>query len=96
MSFAKVLAPKIGEQVSFDDSTMMGIDKALCFKVDIDITKPLRRGINVMIAGKPIWIRFKYVKLLDFCYGCGKLGHILKGCNTIEAEEGDPGLQYGA
>ncbi|KAJ8436632.1 LOW QUALITY PROTEIN: hypothetical protein Cgig2_029878 [Carnegiea gigantea] len=94
MSFAKVLVANIGELVSFNDSTMVGIDKALCFMVDIDITKPLRRGINVMIAGKSIWIRFKYVKLPNFCYGCGKLAHILKGCNTIEAEEGDPRLQY--
>jgi len=96
MPFAKVLASNVGELVSFDDSTMMGTDKALYLRVDIDITKPLQRGINVMIAGKPIWIRFKYVKLPDFCYGCGKLGHVLKGCNTIETEERDPGLQHGA
>ena len=54
--FAKVLASNIGELVSCEDSTMKGIDKALCFRVDIDITKPLRWGVHVMIAGKPISI----------------------------------------
>ncbi|KAJ8448892.1 hypothetical protein Cgig2_030748 [Carnegiea gigantea] len=50
----------------------------------------------MVIVGKPLWIRFKYVKLPDYCYGCGKLGHVLKGCDTIIADDGDPNLQYGA
>lgn len=43
-----------------------------------------------------MWIRFKYVKLPNFCYGCGKLGHVLKGYDTIEADEDNPNLQYDA
>jgi len=49
-----------------------------------------------MVADKPMWIRFKYVKLPDFYYRCGKLGHVLKGCDTIQAEESNSNLQYGA
>ncbi|KAJ8437316.1 hypothetical protein Cgig2_015047 [Carnegiea gigantea] len=75
-SFARALASNVGALVSYDESTTLGIDKALCFRVDIDVTKPLR--------------------LPDFCYDCGKLGHVLKGCETVEAEEGDLDLQYGA
>ncbi|KAJ8433507.1 hypothetical protein Cgig2_018041 [Carnegiea gigantea] len=96
ISFAKNLASNIGELVDCDEATMMGFDKALSFRVDIDISKPLRRELNVMIAGKPTWIRFKYIKLSDFCYGCGRLGHTLKGCEIVDATEDDPGLQYGA
>lgn len=92
---ARTLASHIGELVSCDETTMKGVEKSICFWVDVDISKPLQRGINVVVAGKPIWIRFKYVKLLDFCHGCGKLGHLLKGCDTIDAEEDDPNLQHG-
>ena len=74
---------------------MLGIDKAMMFQVDIDVFNPLRRSINVRIGGKTMWIRFKYVKLPDFCYGCKRLGHVLKGCDEVEAEEDDPNLQYG-
>ncbi|KAJ8431515.1 hypothetical protein Cgig2_009752 [Carnegiea gigantea] len=77
-SFARALASNVGDLVSYDESTTLGIDEALCFRVDID----------------PTWIRLKYVRLSDFCYGCGKLGHVLKGCETVEAEEGNPDLQY--
>ncbi|KAJ8447802.1 hypothetical protein Cgig2_015165 [Carnegiea gigantea] len=49
-SFARLLASNIGTLVSCDESTMFGIDKALCFRVDIDITKPLRHGMNVNIG----------------------------------------------
>lgn len=41
-SFGRILASHIGKFVSYDDTTMFGIDKALCFRVDIDISKPLR------------------------------------------------------
>ncbi|KAJ8442950.1 hypothetical protein Cgig2_019523 [Carnegiea gigantea] len=26
-------------------------------------------------TGKPLWIKLRHVKLSDFCYGCGCLGH---------------------
>jgi len=50
----------------------------------------------VQVAGKTLWIRFKYVKLPDFCYGCGRLGHVLAAYDLVEAEEGHSNLQYGA
>ncbi|KAJ8444433.1 hypothetical protein Cgig2_005955 [Carnegiea gigantea] len=86
-SFVRMLALNIGELITCDETTMMGVDKTLCFRVDIDISKPLRQGIDVMI-------QLKYVKLPDFCYGCGLLGHVLKDCEVVEAEEDDPNLQY--
>ncbi|KAJ8436508.1 hypothetical protein Cgig2_003206 [Carnegiea gigantea] len=71
--------------------------RQLASNIEIDISKQLQRAINViMVTEKPIWFRFKFVKRLDFRYGCGKLGHVLKGSKTIEGKEGDPNLQYGA
>lgn len=28
------------------------------------------------------WIPVTYEKLLDFCYACGKLGHMMKDCDS--------------
>ena len=95
VSFVRILASHIGEFVSCDDAPMFGIDKALCFRVDIDISNPLRRGIYIKVTNRQIWIKFKYVKLPDFCYGCGKLGHVLAGCDTVHLEEDASNLQYG-
>ncbi|KAJ8445540.1 hypothetical protein Cgig2_012428 [Carnegiea gigantea] len=75
---------------------MLGIDKALYFRVDIDISKLLRRGIYIKVTERQIWIKFKYIKLPDFCYGCGQLGHALAGYDTVQIEEDDPSLQYGS
>lgn len=55
---------------------MIGADKSLCFRVDVNITKPLRRDVKVVLEGKNVWIKFKYVKLQDYCYMCGSLSHI--------------------
>ena len=52
-AFAEFLGAQIGTFVGCEDNNIFGADKLLCFRVDIDVSKPLRRGIHVMIAGKP-------------------------------------------
>jgi len=95
-AFAEFLGSQIGSFVDCEEANLLGADKALCFRVDVDVSKPLRRGVNVLLGGKPKWIQIKYVKLPDFCYGCGRLGHVLKGCDlTVEDSDG-AGLQYGS
>ncbi|KAJ8421288.1 hypothetical protein Cgig2_006538 [Carnegiea gigantea] len=53
-SFAQLLTSHIGEFVGCNDMTMLDIDKALCFRVDIDISKPLRitQGENIAFSNK--------------------------------------------
>ncbi|KAJ8420194.1 hypothetical protein Cgig2_023774 [Carnegiea gigantea] len=80
-SFAKLLGNKVGTFVGCEDTTIYGIDKSINFKVDIDIMKPLKRGVRIQVENKPIWNWFEYVKLPDFCYAYGKLGHVYKGWN---------------
>ncbi|KAJ8435872.1 LOW QUALITY PROTEIN: hypothetical protein Cgig2_028580 [Carnegiea gigantea] len=97
MEFAKVLGSQLGVFLNCDEATLYcGVDKSVNFQVELDITKPLRRGIRMVVRGKTLWIRLGYVKLPDLCYGCGKLGHVLKGCDVVGDIDSDVStLQYG-
>ena len=78
-----------------EDDFLCGVDKSLNFRVDIDITKLLRRGVHITADGNPIWIRLKYVRLPDFCYACGKLGRVYNNCELINPTVPEAQLQYG-
>ncbi|KAJ8422421.1 hypothetical protein Cgig2_003001 [Carnegiea gigantea] len=55
-------------------------------QVNMDVKKPLCCGMYVKVDGKSIWIYFKFFKLPDCCYGCGKLGHVLKACEEVDSD----------
>ena len=95
-NFAKFLGSQLGVFVDCVEDAVGGIDKSLNFRVDIDVSKPLRRGIRTIVGGATIWIRLKYVKLPDFCYACGKLGHGFKSCDFFSEGVSEDELQYGS
>ena len=50
-------------------------------KVKLDISLPLCRGRVVTFeSGKKIWVNFKYERLPNLCYWCGRLTHSDKEC----------------
>ncbi|KAJ8443741.1 LOW QUALITY PROTEIN: hypothetical protein Cgig2_029646 [Carnegiea gigantea] len=91
----KCLTNSMGKFVCVDDENLMGIDKSLNFIADIDITKPLPRGIKVKVCRKPIWFNIKYVRLLDLCYAYGMLDHIYRGWKLYDDNVPEPFLPYG-
>lgn len=61
---------------------------SLRVRVSLDISKPLRRGVKLNIAG-PMggsWIPLQYEGLPDCCFHCGKLDHLLKDCEDNFSE----------
>uniref|UniRef100_A0A803LY53 Zinc knuckle CX2CX4HX4C domain-containing protein n=1 Tax=Chenopodium quinoa TaxID=63459 RepID=A0A803LY53_CHEQI len=63
------------------------------WKVEIDVPKPLRRGVFVAGGGsKSKWVDIKYERLQIFCFFCGRLNHTDKECQVREIE----GEQVGA
>ena len=95
-NFAQFLGTQVGDFVDCIEDSLGGISKTLNFRVDVDIRKPLRRGVKTLVRGTAIWIRLKYVKLPDFCYACGLLGHTYRSCGLFEEGMEEDELQYGS
>ena len=58
-------------------------------RVGLDVTLPLCRGRVVSLEeGKKTWITFKYERLPNICYWCGRLDHNDRDCNIWLDSEG--------
>lgn len=87
-----------GEEIDIDEGAV-GWGRFLRIRVQLDITKPLRRAMRISFSGlDPVWLRFKYERLPRKSYFCGKLGHNEKDCALLlrAKEEGKQAeYQYG-
>jgi hypothetical protein len=64
------------------DVTRDGVGWGHCLQlwVNIDLTKPLDRGRALHLNGKSIWVTFKYEKMPQLCYACGRIYHASTSC----------------
>ncbi|KAL0003792.1 hypothetical protein SO802_011353 [Lithocarpus litseifolius] len=61
----------------------------LRLRIAMDTSKSLCQGRKITMAdGKEGWVRFKYKRLPNICYWCGKLMHIDKECLLWEKSRG--------
>ncbi|KAL2927001.1 hypothetical protein RDABS01_000048 [Bienertia sinuspersici] len=76
----KNIGNKMGKFLEVDKSDVIGINKSLRMRVEIDVTKPLKTVELKMRKGEIMRGLIKYEKLPVFCYLCGRLGHGEKYC----------------
>ena len=77
----------IGEVMEVE-SDGIAWDKSAQVKVNLDVSKPLRRIQQLKTrVGRLVVIEIKYERLPTFCYECGIIGHIETDC-PIDGEEG--------
>lgn len=60
-------------------------------KVEIDVNKALAKGFwlrRKKDSDEDLWISYRYEKLPDFCYACGRVGHDNRGCKFVPRDEG--------
>jgi hypothetical protein len=68
----------------------MAIGQFLQIKVILDIRKPLMRGVTLHVGEgeRPMWCPLVYKFLPEFCYTCGRIGHMEK-CYEVMLKEGE-------
>lgn len=90
---ALVLGDEIGKFVDTDvEPGGKAVGAFLRIKVRIDIWKPLMRGVTVLVGKEghetERWCPLTYEFLLDFCFVCGRIGHVDKIC-SVKLEAGE-------
>ncbi|KAF7153435.1 hypothetical protein RHSIM_Rhsim01G0139400 [Rhododendron simsii] len=76
------IAKSLGEVIAVEEPGERGrLANFMRVRIWVDITKPLKKGFFLRRAKEEdIWIGFKYERLSDFCYGCGRVGHPVNEC----------------
>lgn len=80
LTVARDVGAKLGRYITADvDSDAEAWGKSLRVRAEIDITKPLRRGVVIRLNnGLERWAELKYERLPNFLFHCGIIGHRLK------------------
>ncbi|KAK6158791.1 hypothetical protein DH2020_006105 [Rehmannia glutinosa] len=86
-TYATLLANQIGQLEILDNSTEGLFGKFLRFKVQVDLTKPLVRGITVKLKGKLCVLPLKYESLPTYCFCCGTIGHFFRNCSEFDKND---------
>jgi hypothetical protein len=82
---AEEIGGRIGEFLKVEGvENGLAMGQFLKIQVRMKISEPLMRGTVVEVdeGGRTIWCPFVYEYLPDFCYICGRIGHIDRDCST--------------
>ncbi|KAK7832799.1 uncharacterized protein CFP56_026224 [Quercus suber] len=84
---AKELGALVGEVIEVDFTGNRGIcmSKFIRVRVELKVDNPLWSGF--FLDRQPqsdLWIHFKYERIADICYKCGRLGHLKARCSWVD------------
>ncbi|KAF7130102.1 hypothetical protein RHSIM_Rhsim10G0077300 [Rhododendron simsii] len=76
------IAETLGDVIAVEDPDGRGkLNKFLRVRVWIDVTKPLKKGFFLKrVNEEDLWVKFRYERLSNYCYGCGRIGHTQNDC----------------
>lgn len=78
----------VGEVIQPSNAKLFNAGNFIRIQVSIDLSLPLCRGRLISLNdGKEVWVSFKYERLPNICYWCGRLTHDDRDCDLwIESE----------
>ena len=88
IAVAEKICGVVGEVISQSEPKLYDAGNLIRVKVVVDINLPLCHGRLVSLNDeKQVWISFKYERLPNLCYWCGRLTHDDQDCELwIESE----------
>ena len=79
----------VGEVIQPSDTRLFDVGNFIRVQVSIDLSLPLCRGHLISLSdGKEVWVSFKYERLPNICYWCGRLTHDDRDCDLWIKNEG--------
>jgi hypothetical protein len=92
---ARNIGGSLGELLEVDSDAHKPARKGfLRFRVLLNLLNPLNPGFTHHRPPKtPLWIQYSYERLSDYCYTCGRIGHVSYACK-VEPRPPDHG-RYG-
>ena len=86
---AEKICEVVGNIVASTDPAETKGGNFMRIRVEMDVSLPLCCGQVVsMEKGKKSWINFKYERLPNICYWCGKMDHLNRDCEIWLESEG--------
>ncbi|KAK3011760.1 hypothetical protein RJ639_012305 [Escallonia herrerae] len=85
-SNAEKIGARIGDlkEIDFTADGNIAWCKFLWIQVEIDIRQPIHTGfLRTKEASTTSWINLRYERLPNFCFNCGRIGHVHKGCSQM-------------
>ncbi|XP_021759597.1 uncharacterized protein LOC110724484 [Chenopodium quinoa] len=93
-NIVKTITTSMGELLEIENDDL-GLDKYRRVKLNLDISKPLRRFVNMRDNdGRVLRIDLKYERMPFFCLMCGVMGHSERDCLNLPEEEQNQGLGW--
>jgi len=86
---AKKIGNMVGKFLEMDEKECNRMGKFLRIQISIDLKKPLKKGSKIHFQGRDIWVDYKYEKLPNFCFSCGRIRHQMRDCEDIEDQDVD-------
>jgi len=86
---AKKTGNMVGKFLEMDEKKCNRMGKFLRIRISIDLKKPLKKGSKIHFQGRDIWVDYKYEKLPNFCFSCGRIRHQMRDCEDIEDQDVD-------
>ncbi|KAJ4910908.1 Uncharacterized protein Rs2_05529 [Raphanus sativus] len=80
-NFLPTLKSQVGDNNALFHGTSNN-NRFIYLRVDIDLKKPLRPGFYIG-QNQNRFVEFKYWNLGDFCYNCGRIGHVKENCVQV-------------
>ena len=86
---AEKICEVVGQVIHSDNPAKTEGGNFMRLRIGLDVTLPLCRGRVVSLEkGKKTWITFKYERLPNICYWCGRLDHNDRDCEIWLDSEG--------